>query len=233
MRFIQHYSGSSGNFYEVIANNGMRLLIDPGVTWKKIQKALKYDLSNIGVCLLSHCHGDHSKSVNDIRSAGISVYSNIETLDNVCGSRHRTIAMANRELARLGTFQVYAFDLNHDVPILGFVIRADDEFMLFATDTSHITQRFKWPFKIIAIECSYDKDVLQERVDSGDIDESLAKRLLTSHMEKSETKRYLREFCDLSKCTELHLLHLSGDNIAKEYIATEFEEEFLIETTVI
>ena len=236
MKFKQHYSGSSGNFYEIIANNGKRLLIDPGVSWKKIQKALKHDLSNIIACVVSHDHGDHSKAIKDVMKAGIDVYASAGTLD-ACGflNEHRATITIENDLIRLDTFQVFSFGVNHDAEEpLGFVVRADNEFMLFATDTSHITHRFKFPFKIIAIECSYDKDVLQERVDNGSINESLAKRLLTSHMEKSETKRYLKEFCNLSQCTELHLLHLSSSNIGDvEKVIDEFEEEFLIETMII
>lgn len=56
MNFIQHSSGSKGNFYEVIANNGSRLIIDPGITWIKLQKALKYNLKSISGCLISHEH---------------------------------------------------------------------------------------------------------------------------------------------------------------------------------
>ncbi len=56
MIFRQHYSGSSGNLYEIVANSGARLLIEAGVTWKKLQKALDYNLSNIEACLISHGH---------------------------------------------------------------------------------------------------------------------------------------------------------------------------------
>ena len=41
MRFLQHHSGSAGNLYECISSSGQRLIIDSGVTWAKIEKALK------------------------------------------------------------------------------------------------------------------------------------------------------------------------------------------------
>lgn len=107
------------------------------------------------------------------------------------------------------------------------------EHLFFATDTSHITQRVKIPFNIIALECSYDKDILQNRVDTNDINESLAKRLLTSHMEKQNTINYLDKFCNLSKCREIHLLHLSGDNIDKEQTRKEIEERFFRKTVIV
>jgi hypothetical protein len=61
----------------------------------------------------------------------------------------------------------------------------------------------------------------------------LAKRLLTSHMEKQNAMNYLQEFCDLSKCRQIHLLHCSGDNMDKEKVRIEFEKKFFIETKVV
>lgn len=56
MKLITHASSSKGNLYEVTANNGERLLIDPGLQWKQIQKALDYDLSNIVGACITHEH---------------------------------------------------------------------------------------------------------------------------------------------------------------------------------
>ena len=56
MYFRQHYSGSSGNLYEVVANNGDKLLIEAGVKWSEVLEALDYDLKSVKGCLLSHEH---------------------------------------------------------------------------------------------------------------------------------------------------------------------------------
>ena len=120
------------------------------------------------------------------------------------------------------------------VPILGYVVhdRSSNEDLLFVTDTSHIKQRFGLAFSIIAICCGYDGAVLAERQASGDINEALAKRLLTSHMERNVTKRYIAECCCLDKCTEIHLLHMSGGNISQEATRKEFEDEFMRTTYI-
>ena len=127
-----------------------------------------------------------------------------------------------------------AYPAHHDATEpLFFIVSYDGEYMLFATDTSHITQRFDLAFKIIAIECCYDKDILQERVDTGDINEEVAKRLLTSHMEKQNCIAYLSECCDLSHCEQIHLLHMSGDNLDKIQARNDIEKRFFIETVVV
>lgn len=239
MKFRQYYSSSKANLYTVTAGNGKRLLIECGTRWRDWQKALNYDLSGIVGCLLTHEHKDHSRAVKDVMKAGFDVFASGGTFDALSiktDARHAK-RIVDRTLIRFARdFGVLAFTTNHDAAEpMGFVVHeiANKEYLLFVTDTSHITQRFRVPLTIVAIECAYDKDVLQERVDTGDINESLAKRLLTSHLEKQVAMRYLTEFCDLSKCREIHLLHLSGGNIDKERTRKEFEDRFFIQTTVV
>jgi len=189
------------------------------------------------VCLATNIF-DHSKAVKEVMQAGISVAASQGTLEalGIAGNRRAMALTALQGCSPVddNSIQVFPFPINHDaIEPFGFVIRdCDGDYLLFVTDTSHIKQRFAMKFSIIAIECSYDKDILQQRVDSGDINEEVAKRLLTSHMEKRETMRYLSEFCDLSKCGEIHLLHMSGDHIVKEQTKTEFEKKFFIETRI-
>jgi len=244
MTFVQHYSGSGGNLYEVTANSGKRLLIECGVTWSKLQKALNYNVNGIVGCLVTHEHQDHSKAIKEIMRAGIDVYASKGTADALSITGRKVNVVSDKTLIRLKDFDVLCFGINHDAAEpLGFVIRADNEFLFFATDTSHIKQRFKYPFTLIAIECGYDRDVLEHRLYTDEdqlkeegltkVNETLAKRLLTSHMEKQEAMRYLQQFVDLSKCREIHLLHMSGDNIDKAQAKKEFEERFFIETRIV
>lgn len=232
MKFIQHYSSSTGNLFEVIANNGRRLIIDPGVTWKKLLPALNHKLTGIEACFCSHSHQDHCKSLKDMRKAGIPVYASLGTLTAVGMTGRHIHPLVDKMLVRqMDSFGVYCFNTIHDAPEpMGFVVRENEtgEFLLFATDTQTIKQRFLHKFSIIAIECSYNGEYLAKKVREEKINESLAKRLLTSHMEETETLRYLRDFCILAKCREVHLLHLSADNINKNRIVKQFEDELFI-----
>jgi len=236
MKFTQYYSGSSGNLYTVTSASGKRLIIDPGVTWLKLQVALGYDLSEIAGALCSHGHSDHFREPEKAMSAGIDIFASKETFESQGLLEHRRAkVIKDKTIITLGAdFKVRAFGTNHDFKgSLGFVVKCDDEYLFFATDTSYITQQFKVPFSIVAIECGYDKNILQKRVDTGDTHETVAKRLLTSHLEKQEAMRYLDEFCDLSKCREIHLLHMSGDNIDKAQAKKDFEKRFFIETRMV
>jgi phosphoribosyl 1,2-cyclic phosphodiesterase len=234
MKFEQLYSSSKGNLYMLTSDKGMRLMIECGVKWKKLQEALNYDLKNIVGCLISHEHNDHSIACKEVLEAGIDVFSSLGTLEALGIEKHRRSFSDFHYLGSRG-FHVVAYRTTHDAvdPLL-YVIRCDDKTMLFATDTSHINQTFAaLRFNIIAIECSYDKTILLNKVDAGKINEELAKRLLTSHMEVSETKRYLKQNCNLSECTEIHLLHMSGDNMVAKKVREEFEGKFYIDVKTV
>lgn len=236
MKFESYFSSSKANLYCVTAANGKRLLIECGCTWKKLEKALDYKLENVVGCLLTHEHADHSKAVENVLENSIDIYSSAGTF-KALGVEHRR-AIAIEELKGIciaDTFYVFPFDVIHDAARpYGFVVQEQEalESLLFVADTSHIIQRFALEFNIIAICCNYDGEVLKQREASGDIDTEFAKRLLTSHMEKKVTLRYLKEFCNLSKCREIHLLHTSMNNIEVENVRKEFQDELSVNVYV-
>lgn len=234
MKFQQHYSSSKGNLYTVTANNGKRLMVECGVRWKDIQQALRYDIKSVEACLLTHEHKDHSKSVLDVMQAGIDVYASNGTFAAVGGDlMHRAKIIGDETLVKFNGFQVFSFAVQHDAAEpLGFIVLCDGERLLFATDTYNIQQRFDLPFNVIALECSYNVNVLQGYVDSGEMNEMLAKRLLKSHFEQSACRHYIKHCCDLSRCREIHLLHLSRGNIDKHNVLERFRGEFLQEIIV-
>jgi len=246
VRFIAHASSSVGNLYEVVAGNGQRLLIECGVTWAKLQKALKYDLTNIAGCLLSHEHKDHSKAVEDVMAAGIDVWASEGTFkaieDSLPLHRRANVVRGKERFFLAKTFEVFPFVLKnkdgemcHDAAEpMGFKIKdkTDGEEMLFVTDTRSIPAAFGVEFSLVAICCGYDVAVLRQREAAGTIDPSLAKRLLTSHMEQETTKLYLRKACCLGKCTEIWLLHCSRDNLDAEKVRSEIELEFFVKTVI-
>lgn len=232
MKFIQHYSGSKENLYEVVADSGHRLFIECGCTWKRFIEKAGFSLFDIDGCLLSHEHKDHSKLARDMTIAGINVYSSAETLEALRLNRGKELK--HGKPIHIGEFAVWPFMTFHDaIDPMGFLVVVDKQTLLFATDTSHLMQKFTNAFDIIAIECAYDKDILQEKVDTQQIDITLAKRLWSSHHEKSTCLLYLQEYMDLSRCRELHLLHLSKGTISKTRLINEFEKKLFIKPEVL
>ncbi len=236
MRFIQHFSGSSGNFYQVVSSNSGRLIIDPGVTWPKIQKALDFKLSNIEGCLISHSHKDHCHAVDSVIQAGIDVYTSAETIEK-CGLFHRRAKpIKNKDIFQTDSFQIYVFDTIHDCPgSVGFVIMeiVTKEYMLFVTDTMCIVPDFKQKFSIVAIEANYCGETLERKVTQGKVNRSFADRLINTHMSVQETMRYIDKFIDKEKLHEIHLLHISGNNNDRERCRKRFEKKFMKDVVIV
>ena len=82
IKFCSLYSGSSGNSLLVQSNN-TNILIDSGVSGKKICEALdslSISVNSIDAILVTHEHTDHIKSVGILsKKYNIPVFANTET----------------------------------------------------------------------------------------------------------------------------------------------------------
>jgi phosphoribosyl 1,2-cyclic phosphodiesterase len=204
MRFESLASSSSGNAY-IVSDNDTRILLECGVSHKKLQKLAGFSLSEFQACLVSHEHKDHAKSVADLISRGMEVYMSQGTAEALETDAVKLIE--HMEQFNVGSLDIVPFTTFHDArEPLGFLIksRLDGDVLAFATDTVNL--RYKFPdLNILAIEANYDKAIL-ERCER--MPEKVRYRITNSHMEIDTLCDYLRSL-DLSQCREIHLLHLS------------------------
>lgn len=216
MDFRFHYSGSSGNLYSI--TEGERcLLIECGVSIRKIRTALNHGLSDYEDCLLSHSHLDHALAAKDIMKAGINVHCTPETAKSLGLSGHRLNVITPNVRFAAGGFQVLPFATEHDCPgSVGFLVMSPTDKMLFLTDSFYVRYRFPG-LTIIAIECNWSPETLSE-----DIAPSVRRRLLTSHFNLQHVKDFL-SVNDLRLVREIHLLHLSRDNSNAESFIDEIQ----------
>ena len=232
MKFSQLYSGSAGNSYVLTLDSGQKILIDPGVSWNKLKKALDYDLSEITCGLCSHEHQDHAKAVVDLMKAGINVYATNGTLIALRIDQERNAhAIQPMKKCELDGFSFVAIPIEHDAAQpCGFDIKDDqtEQFCFFATDTAYIEILFTHKFSIVALECSYQIDLLKKHVELESINERLAQRLLDTHMEFNTTLDYLKKL-DLSRCHEIHLIHCSATNLDIRKASRQIESELFID----
>jgi len=70
MTFTSLASSSHGNCY-VVSDGKTTILLECGISFRRIKKGLGFDLSNIRACLVSHEHKDHAKSVMDFIKSGV------------------------------------------------------------------------------------------------------------------------------------------------------------------
>lgn len=204
MKFESLASSSAGNAY-IVSDNDTRILLECGVSHKKLQKLSGFSLSEFQGCLVSHEHKDHAKAVADLISRGMTVYMSQGTAEQLEAEGAELIE--HMEQFNIGSLDIVPFTTFHDAAEpLGFLIksRVDGDVLAFATDTVNL--RYKFPnLNILAIEANYDKNIL-ERCDR--MPEKVRHRITNAHMEIDTLCDYLRSL-DLSKCREVYLLHLS------------------------
>ena len=222
--FVSYASSSKGNLY-TLSDGQETILIECGLSIKEIKKTLGFGLSKTSFCLLTHAHFDHSKAAADIMKAGIDIYTSQGTIDALGLVGHRAHAIQAGEQFASGNWIVLPVEAQHDAPEpLAFLIynRRTRERMVFATDTFYLKNTFTG-LNIIAVECNYAADILEENVAAGRIPAELKKRLLRSHFELSNVKKFLQAN-DLSKVRQVHLIHLSEGNSDSERFKLEVME---------
>lgn len=195
-------SGSSGNCY-ILENDTEALIIEAGLPFKEVKKALDFDIRKIAGVVVSHCHLDHAKYIAEYEKAGIPVFKPFD-------------GMKYMDLRGGAGFKIQAFDLVHDVPCYGFYISHPDiGNLIYASDTEYIKWRFSKVNRIL-VEANFSKDLV------SDIPEK-RKHVLTGHMEIDTTCEFLKANNNPG-LKNVVLLHLSSESADAEYFKARAEK---------
>ena len=216
-------SGSSGNCY-VLEADGEALLIEAGERYADVKKALRWNVGKLVGCIVSHRHGDHAKYVSELLSSGVKVLATADVFEawNVTGNPFGKV-IASGHGYRLGGFKVLALEAKHDVPCLSFVVSHPEMGkLLFVTDSVSFNYRIDG-LNTVMIEANYADDILDRNIAKGTLPVSMRSRLLTSHMELSQTIRTLTGL-NLDEVDRVILLHLSDGNSDEARFVREVEE---------
>ena len=159
-------SGSSGNCLIITDSHNKKIIIDCGVPYNKILKAIDYDTKNVVAVCVSHVHSDHTRSLDYLLSIGVSCYGN----STVC-EKHKGCQLIPRAL-HIGGYKVQSFALVHNVENNAFVIDTHDGIrILYCTDTQYIPKIVRGVHYAI-IECNYDMDYMIDNAMVGEIRKS-------------------------------------------------------------
>lgn len=216
-------SDSNGNCY-VLQNDKEALIIEAGVRFSEVKKALKWQLSKVVGAVITHEHNDHAKYVRDFVSNGITVLA----LPSVFKAKGIDSLSFRKEIEPMhgyivGGFKVFAMPVCHDVPCVGFIIEHGDMGrMLFVTDTMMLEYRVPG-LNHILLEANYAEDILDAKIEAGSVPLSMKPRLIHSHMEIETTKGILRAN-DLSGVNEIVLIHLSNGNSDERRFVREVQD---------
>ena len=172
-KFCSLYSGSSGNSLFVETNN-TKILIDAGVSCKKIETALNdinIDPKSLDGILVTHEHIDHVQSLGSFsKKFDLPVFVNQETLDNMPKQKDK-IADKNIKLFKvndkfeIGDLIIKPFSIPHDaVNPCGFNIYNNNNKISIATDIGHMTNSILKNLEeslFVMLEANYDPEVLK------------------------------------------------------------------------
>lgn len=223
-------SGSSGNCY--LANiNGTQLLIECGLPFKTIQKALNFKLSSIEACLVTHEHIDHSKAVKDLIKNSMNVYATKGTFDALNVKSHRAILFSKDKedtycYKFFNRFCILPFQAIHDAkePV-SFYIKDiyTKESLLFVTDTAYMP--YKIPdVDILMVECNYVKNVIDSNVKNDSLNINLRNRIVKNHMSLETLLKALNQ-ANLSNLKKIYVLHLSDANSEEKVILEAIQRQ--------
>lgn len=210
-------SSSSGNAY-LVKEGETEILIECGIQFKKLQKALDFRVTSLSGVLVSHSHKDHSKCISDLLGAGCDVYTSKETMQELSIEHYCHHLLVPGEWIIIGNLRVLPISMDHDVPCVGFyILNNADEALLFATDTGHIT----WGHVRIdhlMIECNYEDALLES-------DEScfIKDRISRTHMSLSKVIRFLQA-ANLEHTREIIIMHLSDSHSDEAMFKRVIEE---------
>ncbi|UXR83201.1 MBL fold metallo-hydrolase [Staphylococcus sp. IVB6214] len=199
------------------------LLIETGVNYQKVQKALKFKTRDIAGCLVTHEHGDHAKYTKQFVENGVECYATLGTLNQLGITSHRLHVIKAKRAFKLGSWEILPFEIEHDVaePV-GFLMKSDNGYkVLYVTDTKYVKYKFTGVTHML-LEVNYIYEKMQENVKNGTIHQALANRIMESHFSLEYALQFLKAN-DLSKLQEIHLIHLSSSNSNAQTIKEEVQ----------
>ena len=225
-------SGSTGNAYHV-TDGYSPILVECGVQFRRIQKAINFKVSELAGCLISHSHKDHCMAIKDVMKAGVDCYLTAGTAEKTGIKHHRIKTIEPKKQFKLASWTVLPFRTkHHDVDgtlmdSVGFLLQnKKKEKLLFITDSYYVEYVFSG-LNYIMLEANYALDILM----TSSLPSAHKKRIMKSHFSLENVKEFLKAN-DLSRCREIHLLHLSAGNSDAGRFKREIEGLAGIPTTI-
>ena len=217
-------TGSTGNCY-LLNVNDQTLVIEAGVNFTKVKKALDYDLKKVVGVLVSHEHGDHSAFIYEFIKKGKKIFCTLGTSEKLKKSYYIN-KIEYLKCFQIGIFNITPFKTFHN-PVkedgsddtnsrfyvnepCGFLIEFEGKRLVFLTDSCDLKTKFKnvdyW-----LIEANYSNEKLQ----NSSLDILLKKRIQDTHMSIDRCKTIL-EAHNAQNSELVLLIHASNNHSDKE-----------------
>lgn len=217
-------SSSAGNCY-LLESETECLVLETGIKFSEVKKALDFNIGKIVGVVVSHSHKDHFGYAEEYLKVGIPVYASEETHKSLSNGYDIQVIVRPGYWYQIGGFNITPFRCEHDVECFGYIIKHNEMgTLLFATDTSFIKYNFKkLKLNHILIECNYSEAIINEYLNQGTIDLVRVNRTLKTHMALETTKEFIRSNRTAS-LDSIVLLHLSDGNSNAKQFQSEIQE---------
>ncbi len=213
-------TGSTGNCY-VLEHNGSSLVIEAGIPFKKLSKAMNYKANSADGVLISHEHGDHAGYIEQYLKKGLNCYASLGTIKTLQINHHNLYAISPYRYHKTGTWLIEPFVSCHDtLEPFGFMIKNEKEEIVYLTDTGSIpdflTNTFKGITRIM-IECNYCDDIMENSRAFH------ASRSKSEHLGLNAVRRFMISI-DKSELKEVILIHLSDSHSDEDRMVSEVQQ---------
>lgn len=213
-------SGSSGNCY-LLDDGQSQLMIEAGLSYKKVAPKMGFDFNKVRALLISHEHQDHAKHVKEFAEHSQAVIlASKGTLkgmqDKGWDTDFRFLPLADKSSVTIESFTIQAFSVEHDaIEPLGFLITSGKDRLLYVTDSYFVKYKFKNVTQMM-VEMNYSKDVLDEEVEQGiDTAKFLRNRIYSSHFEMQNSLDFIKSNMS-NALQQVILIHVSSTNADPE-----------------
>ena len=214
-------SGSRGNSY-LVKTADTALIIDAGISGKKIFEGLAKadtDIESVQGVLVTHEHGDHSKSIRIVMKKAINatLYSNKETFTRIedKAPEDRGVVIENGESFMIGDIEVTSFSIHHDaIDPVGYTFKKGGRQLSIVTDTGYICQDIFKEIKdadLLVLEANHEPNM----VHMCNYPYSTKRRILgdEGHLSNEAAGNCLSEILEVDQKQRTVLLaHLSQEN---------------------
>lgn len=212
-------SGSGGNCL-LISGAGTNILIDAGISMRRVKSALaeaKLNVENIGGVLITHEHSDHVSGLKMLcRYYSIPIFAPHTVANRLMGKIPETedklhIIPVNEDFY-IENLKVRAFHTPHDTDeSVGYRVEGEGTFAL-STDMGHVTDRIIEGLigaETVLIESNHDEKMLME----GPYPVYLKRRILSDkgHLSNSACASLAKVLSD-NGTENIILGHLSREN---------------------
>jgi len=223
MRFYILESGSKGNC-TIVESNGKYIMIDDGLSKKKLKSKLEeinVNLEDIGALLVTHNHSDHISGIG-------AIAKDITFSTLMCGiDTPVNNALIPFEQYEINGFNITPLPTSHDAPgSLGFIIKADNEELVYVTDTGYVYERVCEMIvnkDYYVFESNHNVRMLLET----NRPQPLKKRILgdTGHLSNEDSANYI---CDVigPNTKQIILAHLSEEANTPEQALSDYVKVF-------